>query len=171
MSLKAPLATPVRPGAGPRHLAFGRGGAVLYVINELDGTVYVLARDGATGALTPRQTVATLAADPHGTAAAADIHLTPDQRFLYVSVRRDSFIAAFRVEPSDGTLSAIGRFEVETTPRSFAIDPDGRFLICAGRDSSSIGVYTIDGATGRLARVFAYETSANPNWVEIIDLP
>jgi 6-phosphogluconolactonase len=115
--------------------------------------------------------VATLAADPAGTAAAADIHLTPDGRFLYASVRRDSLIAAFQVDPSDGTLAAIGRFEVEKTPRSFAIDPDGRSLICAGRDSSSIGVYAIDGATGRLARDFVYGTSANPNWIEIVNLP
>jgi len=167
----APRATPVRPGAGPRHLAFARGGSALYVINELDGTVDLFARDTATGALTHRQTAATVAAEPHGTAAAADIHLTPDERFLYASVRRDSVIAAFQVHPSDGTLAPVGRFPVETTPRSFAIDPDGRFLICAGRDAASIGIYAIDHATGHLARQFRYATSPNPNWVEILDLP
>jgi 6-phosphogluconolactonase len=170
VSPDAPRATPIRPGAGPRHLAFGRGGRVLYVVNELDGTVDVFARDTATGALTHRQTAATLAADPQGKAAAADIHLTPDERFLYASVRRDSVIAAFRIDPADGTLAAIGRFEVETTPRSFAIGPDGRFLISAGRDAASIGVYAIDPATGHLSRQFRYATSPNPNWVEVLDL-
>jgi 6-phosphogluconolactonase len=171
VSPDAPRATPVRPGAGPRHLAFGRGGSMLYLVNELDGTVDLFVRDAATGALNHRQTVATVTAEPHGTAAAADIHLTPDERFLYVSVRRDSVIAAFRVDPSDGTLAPIGRFAVEATPRSFAIDPDGRFLISAGRDAASIGIYAIDRATGHLAREFRYATSPNSNWVEILDLP
>ena len=166
-----PRATPVRAGAGPRHLAFGRGETMLYSVNELDGTVDAFARDPGTGVLSLRQTVATMASDADGKAAAADIHVTPDGRFLYASVRSNSTIAAFRIEPSNGTLELIDRFAVERTPRGFAIDPDGRFLICAGRDASTIGVYAIDAGSGRLQRIAQHGTEPNPNWVEIVDLP
>lgn len=161
-----PDVTKLRAGAGPRHMALRA--TALYVVNELDGTIDYFARNEASGKLTHRQTIAALAGE--GGAAAADIHLTPDGRYLYASVRRDSTIAAFGVGAADGTLTLIDRFAVETTPRSFAIDPDGKFLLCAGRDAAAFGVYAIDAATGKLAPVARHETSPNPNWVEILDL-
>jgi 6-phosphogluconolactonase len=146
---------------------------VLYAINELDGTIDVFGRDKSSGALAARQNVAALEQAAAGDAAAADIHLTPDSRFLYASIRRDSVIAAFSVDAGDGTLTPIDPIAVETTPRGLAnqIDPDGRFLICAGRDAAMIGVHAIDPATGRLNGIAQHPTSPNPNWVEIIDLP
>jgi 6-phosphogluconolactonase len=168
----APMTTALRPGAGPRHMAFGRDGAILYVLNELDGTVDVFARDTVTGALAHRQTIAAYAGSTGSSASAeaADIHPTPDGRFLYASIRVDSTIAAFAVSATDGSLSFAGRYEVEATPRGFAIDPDGRFLLSAGRTSASLGVYAIDTATGALARVAVHAVGENPNWVEILDL-
>jgi 6-phosphogluconolactonase len=163
--------TSVATGAGPRHLTFNRAGSMGYLINELDGTVAVLSRDTASGVLTPRQTVAAIEGHPEGKAAAADIHLRPDGRFLYASVRRDSTIAGFRVAEADGTLTLVERVTVEKTPRAFEIDPRGRFLVCAGRDDAAIGVYAIDEASGRLTRLERIEVGPNPNWVEIIDLP
>ena len=38
---------------------------------------------------------------------AADLHLTPDGKFLYASERGTSTIAGFRVDPADGTLALI----------------------------------------------------------------
>lgn len=44
----------LRPGSGPRHLAFHPRGDRAYVINELDPTVTVCRWDAGRGALTPR---------------------------------------------------------------------------------------------------------------------
>jgi 6-phosphogluconolactonase len=157
-------------GAGPRHILFGAPGT-LYAINEIDGTVAVFAHDGGTGALTLRQTLETAPQNGAGGAAAADIHLTPDGRLLYASIRSTNRIAAFRVSRADGTLEALGQYPVEDTPRAFAITPDGAFLVSAGRNSASVGLYAIDRVDGALAQVARYATGANPNWVEMVPLP
>src|SRR5438045_5954605 len=83
-----------------------------------------------------------------GGIAAADLHVTPDGRFLYGSERRTSTLAGFRIDLATGTLSPIGSWPTEATPRGFAIDPRGRFLLSAGLDSDRMTVYRIgnDGA-------------------------
>ena len=52
-----------QPGAGPRHLSIHPQGGFAYVINELQNSVTVFARDSARGGLTPLQTISTLPAD------------------------------------------------------------------------------------------------------------
>ncbi|MCW3475845.1 lactonase family protein [Limobrevibacterium gyesilva] len=159
-----------RPDAGPRHFVFARGGALLYVINELDGSINTYARDAETGALTELQSISMLPPGVTGRVAAADIHLTPDGRFLYGSDRTTNTLAGFRVDPATGLLSLATRVASEPTPRGFAIDPAGRFLLCAGLASGRVGIYAIDGATGALERVGAQRVGGQPNWIEIIRL-
>jgi 6-phosphogluconolactonase len=164
-------ATPVAhtaPGAGPRHLRFARGGARLYCINELDGTVNTYARDAATGALTGLQSVRL--APPSKTPAAADLHLTPDERFLYASERASNVLAGFRLRP-DGTLDALGTVPTEPEVRGFAIDPRGRWLLCASHTTGAVVVYGIDAHSGALTRRAACPAGANANWIEIIARP
>src|SRR5260370_9791410 len=83
-----------------------------------------------------------------GEIAAADLHVTPDGRFIYGSEGKTSTLAGFRIDPEKGTLSPIGRTPTETTPRGFAIDPRGKFLLSVGLDSNHMTVYAIrpDGA-------------------------
>ena len=108
---------------------------------------------------------------PEGFAAkAADLHLTPDGRFLYASERRTSTLTGFRIDDASGTLSPIGAFPTETFPRGFAIDPRGRFLLAVGQESHAMSVYSIDAATGGLTRIAQHEMARNPNWIEIVDL-
>ena len=156
------------PGAGPRHLRFARAGALLYCINELDGTVNAYARDTATGALSALQSVRL--ALPGATPAAADLRLTPDERFLYASERASNVLAGFRLRP-DGTLDALGTVPTEPEARGFAIDPRGRWLVCASHTTGCVTVYGIDGISGTLTRRAACHAGANANWIEIIDRP
>ncbi len=164
------VAARTRKGAGPRHMQFARGGALLYVINELDGSINTYARDVTTGALTEIQSVTMLQAPASGSVAAADLHLTPDGRFLYGSERSTNILAAFRVDPATGTLSLVGHVASEPTPRGFAIEPQGRFLLCAGMSSGTVAVYAIDPATGALSRSSAVAVGKGPNWIEILAL-
>ena len=163
------IAARTAPGAGPRHFAFGPAGRSLYLVNELDGTVNAYARDTATGALTQRQTVSLL---PEGTplpVAAADIHLTPDGRFLYASERSTDTISGFAIHAEDFTLTPICRVPSEPTPRGFAIAPNGRFLLCAGLASGRLATYAI-APDGTLSRLGAIDVGGGANWVEFLTL-
>ncbi len=165
-----PASIATKANAGPRHLAFHPNGKFLYLLNETDATVGAYAVDPAAGTLAELQTVPTLPADFAGKPSAADIHVTPDGRFLYASERATSTIKGFRVDPERGTLSRLGRWPTETTPRGFAIDPRGRFLLAAGLASNALTVSAIDPNSGALAALQQYRLGEMPNWVEIVDL-
>src|SRR5437016_1735762 len=77
----------MRPGAGPRHLAFHPTLPLVFVANELDSTVATLRFDRACGALSPQGTRSTLPAGwtGGGTNYPADIHVAANGRSLYVS--------------------------------------------------------------------------------------
>jgi 6-phosphogluconolactonase len=157
-----------RAGAGPRHFVFADRGRRLYLLNELDGTINLYDRDLETGALREKQSITALAGPAAGNVAAADIHLTPDERFLYASERTAHILAAFRVDAETGILKLIGHAPSEPTPRGFAIDPEGKFLLCAGLTSGRIAAYAIDQTSGALSRVSAVELGGGPNWIEIV---
>jgi 6-phosphogluconolactonase len=165
-----PPAIATRAGGGPRHLAFHPNGQFLYLLNETDATLGVYAVDPQAGTLAERQNVASLPPGFAGKPSAADLHLTPDGRYLYASERTTSTLAAFRIDAARGTLSLVGRYPTETTPRGFAIDPRGRFLLAVGLASNAMTVYAIDPARGGLCELGRYPQGDMPNWVEIVDL-
>jgi 6-phosphogluconolactonase len=141
----------LKPGAGPRHFIFHPGGRFAYVMNELASTVTAFAHDGARGTLKEMQTVSALPSDFKGANTGADIHVTPDGRFLYCSNRGHDSIAAFRVEAKTGELSSNGHTPSGgKTPRNFAIDPTGKFLLTANQNSDTIVTFRIDPTTGAL---------------------
>jgi 6-phosphogluconolactonase len=146
-----PPASPMRPGAGPRHLTFHPGGKFAYVLNELNSTVTAFAQDRARGTLKELQTVGTLPAGFAGANTAADIHATPDGRFLYCSNRGHDSIAAFGVDATTGGLRPIGHTPTAgKTPRNFAVDPTGTYLLAANQNSDTIVTFRIDPPTGTL---------------------
>ena len=162
----------VRAKAGPRHFRFSLDERFVYLLCELDGSIYVFPYDAAAGKLAQETQI--VSALPQGFAGkpwAADIHLTPDGKFLYASERTTSTLAAFRVDPKTGALAAIDSFPTEQQPRGFRIDPSGRYLLAVGQLSNSLTSYAIDAATGRLARLKQYSMGKNPNWVEIVSFP
>ena len=170
LSSIGPGITQTRPGAGPRHLALHPNGRFLYLITETTDTIGAYAIDPATGTLTELQFVDALPADFKEQPAAADLHVTPDGQFLYGSERKTSTLAGHRIDPEKGTLSPIGHFPTEKTPRGFNIDPRGRFLLSVGLDSNAMTVYRIDPQSGALTNLKQYSMGQQPNWIEIVDL-
>ncbi len=141
----------VKPGAGPRHLAFHPSGEYVFVLNELHSTVTAFVRDQGKGSLKELQTLATLPKDFTGTNSSADIHVSPDGRFLYCSNRGHNTIAIFAIHPGNGLLTTVGHESTRgMTPRNFAIDPSGMFLLVANQKSDNIVVFRLDQKTGRL---------------------
>jgi 6-phosphogluconolactonase len=172
LSPNDPPTVSVNAKAGPRHLVFSPNGKFVYLINELDASIYVFPWDAKKGTLGKEIQVTT--ALPNGFSGkpwAADIHLTPDGQFLYASERTTSTLAAFRVEPQKGALTAIDSYPTETQPRGFAIDSSGHTLLAVGQLSNRMTSYAIDQASGKLTKLKDYPMGKNPNWVEIVDLP
>jgi 6-phosphogluconolactonase len=166
-----PPAVDVKAKAGPRHFVFHPNGKLVYVIGELDGAVYVFDYDAGTGKLTEKQAVSALPPDFQGKPSAADLHITPDGRFLYGSERTSSTLAGFKVDPAKGTLSSIGSVPTEKQPRGFNIDSSGRYLLAVGQLSHGLSSYAIDPTSGKLTKLKEYPMGKNPNWIEIVDLP
>jgi 6-phosphogluconolactonase len=168
----APATWHARAGAGPRHFVFHPNRAFVYLLNELDASIDVLAFDAAAGTL---RGLAVANALPTGFGGgppwAADLHLTPDGRHLYASERRSSTLASFAVDPTSGMLTPIATVATEREPRGFAISPDGRQLVAVGQASHRLSRYAIDGASGALAKRGEQPVGTNPNWVEIVELP
>ena len=171
LSPNEPPAVRVRKGAGPRHLVFHPSERFVYLLNELDTSIDVFAFDTEQGLLAPLQTITSLPAGMSGAPWGADIHVTPDGRFLYSSERRSSTLVAFRIDPATGRLSLLGHVPTETQPRGFRIDPRGRFLRAVGQMSHHLSSYTINADSGALKPLARYSVGQNPHWVEIIDLP
>jgi 6-phosphogluconolactonase len=159
-----------KPGAAPRHMALHPNRRFLYLITEATDTIGAYAIDPASGTLTELQFVDALPADFKEQPAAADLHVTPDGRLLYGSERKTSTLAGYRIDPEKGTLSPIGHFATEKTPRGFNIDPGGRFLLSVGLDSNAMTVYRIDPQSGALTNLKQYPMGEQPNWIEIVDL-
>lgn len=141
-----------RPGAGPRHLAFGRGGEFLYATNELDLTLGTYHWDAAAGTLAHVETVPVLPDVRPGPHTAADLHVAPSGRFLYASVRGDDALAVHAIDPRTGRLTLVQRAPTEGRwPRSFALDASGGWLVVANQRSDDLTVFRVDADTGRVA--------------------
>ncbi len=141
--------TSVKPGGGPRHLAFHPNGKYAYLALELIADVAVFGyKDGK---LEEKQTVSMVEPGFTGKVSAADIHTSPDGKFLYVSNRGDANqIAIFSID-KDGRLKVAGHQSVlGKTPRNFAIDPSGNFLLVANQNSNDIVIFKRDPKTGLL---------------------
>jgi len=170
----SPNATPTfaaRPKAGPRHLVLHPNGRFVYLLNELDAGVDVLALDAAQGTLSPLQTISTLPRGFEGKPWAADLHVTPDGRFLYTSERTTSTLATFAIDAETGRLTLLSHTTTEKQPRGFNIDASGRYLVAVGQLSHAMTLYAIDRESGALKPLKSYSLGLNPNWVEIVDLP
>lgn len=158
---------PAKADAGPRHMAWHPSGQRVYVTNELDTTVDVFAYDPSKGTLAHESSVSAI---PEGVTAHtkhADIHVHPNGRFVYTSVRvadAVGHIAVFRVDGA--RLELVEHVSTQgTTPRNFTLSPDGSHLLVGNRTSSSIAVFTVDATTGRLGFVRTVELGGPPFFV------
>lgn len=171
LSPNEPALTTGAAKSGPRHFVWDKAQRFVYLLGELDARLHVYAWDAARGTLQLQQSATTLPEGFTGKPWAADLHLTPDGRYLYASERTSSTLSAFKVDAATGRLQPLGQTPTEKTPRGFAIDPSGRFLVAVGQESHSASVYPIDAATGALGTPQRLPLGKNPNWVEIVEVP
>lgn len=152
--------TRLRPGSGPRHLAFHPRGDLAYVIHELDPVVTVCRWDAGTGTLTPVGETRLL---PDGVAAdgtfPSALVISPAGRFAWAANRGHDSLSVLAL---DGAAAAL----VTTVPcgghwpRDLALHPDGRHLYAANERSGDITWFAVDPATGIPARTGSVEAPA-----------
>ena len=137
------------PGTGPRHITFSPNGKFAYLAHEFNGAVSVFAY--ANGSLRKMQEINTTTKDFKGKIDGADIHISPDGKFLYETNRGDAnSISAFAIL-SNGKLKFI---ETVSTlgkgPRNFSIDPSGKFLLVGHQYSNNVVIFNRNKTTGKL---------------------
>lgn len=141
-----PPAFHVTPGSGPRHITFSPNGKQAYLINELSGAV--VAFDYKDGTLSE---IRTIQADTAGARGSADIHVSPDGKFLYASNRLTADgIAIFGIDRTDGKPAKAGYRLTGSHPRNFIITPNGKYLLVAARDRHAIEIYERNEESGLL---------------------
>lgn len=163
----------------PRHLIFHPNLSIVYTTNEREQPgVGVWQWDTEKGTLKSIQNIVTQPEGFNGRITTADVHITPDARFLYVSNRditkrgsangKDS-IVGFSVDPQTGHLKLIGHYPCERVPRSFTIDKLGKFLYVAGQGDARLGAYRIE-KSGALTKIKQYEVKKGPIWIETLSI-
>ncbi len=135
-------------GSGPRHMVLNSQGTMLYVVTEKSNDVMAFCYDPVSGSLSHRQTINI---STGSMAAAADLHMSADGRFLYASVRRECDGIAILGIKADGILEKVGYQLTGLHPRSFAITPNGNLMMVACRDSNCIETYIRDSVSGLLS--------------------
>ncbi len=149
------------PGYGPRHFDFSPQGQFLAVLNELDCSITTFEKDSTGIYRKELQTLSLLPDTFNGFAKAADIHFTPNGKFLYASNRGFDCIAVFKVNGKELVFEEFVSDEIKW-PRNFAIDPSGQFLLVANRDLNNIVVFRINQDTGFLSKVSVQKVVENP---------
>lgn len=152
---------------GPRHFAFHPTQDYAYSDNEQGSSVTVFHFDRTNGQLEPIETLSTLPKDFNQPNTCARMEVTPNGRFLYAANRGHDSIAGFRIDDKDGSITRIGIFPTEQTPRSLNVDPTGHFLVAAGQDSNQLAVYRI-ATTGTLNRLATVPVGKTPWWVMFV---
>lgn len=142
----------LKPGSGPRHLAFHPDGRHVFVINELSSTLTACSYDSQRGGLKEIQTVSTLPEDFKGANTCAELQVHPSGKFIYGSNRGHDSIAVFAIEPTTGMVKLVQHHSTQgKTPRHFSLDPSATWLIVENQDSNDVVVLRVDVETGRLS--------------------
>jgi 6-phosphogluconolactonase (cycloisomerase 2 family) len=137
----------IKPGNGPRHIRFNAKGDRAYLLNELSSDVDVFAVKGLQLEKIQSIPADTSAAKVKGS---ADIHLSPNGKWLIASNRISSNqVVVFKVE-ADGKLKRVFHQNVAKIPRNFTFDPSGTFVLVASQEEDRVQVFSFDDATGTM---------------------
>jgi 6-phosphogluconolactonase len=150
-----PFVAVTPPGSGPRHIAIHPNKKFLYTNNELATAASVFARNPDTGALnaTSAQTLSTIPLPFTSRSNNAEILISSDGRFAYVSNRGHDSINTFSVDQNTGQLTTVENLPSGgKEPRDFKIDPTGKWILVGHQISDDVTVFAVDNTTGKLER-------------------
>ena len=142
----------IRPGSGPRHIAFHPiNKKIAYIMTEFSSEVIVLKYEANDGSFTVIESHKTIPIDFVENNQGSAIHLSADGQFVYVGNRGHNSIAIFKSDAETGNLKFVTHVHTEGDwPRDFMIDPTDKFLIVANQNSSNLVLFSRDPETGKL---------------------
>lgn len=128
--------------SGPRHVAISAYNKYIYLLGELSAGISVIETD-FTDEMQQIQELS-LVKEKGKVYGAADIHLTPNGRYLLASNRGDNNdITLFKVN-KDGTLKQKKQYPVAGNgPRNFLISKDAKRVFVANQHSNNISVFKL----------------------------
>ncbi len=137
--------------AGPRHLAWHPSYRYLYTSGEKNSSISAWSWNESKGELNVLQNLSTLPAGFTGSNAPADIAMHPRGKFVYVTNRNSGALAGFRIDQSNGKLSAVAQAALGS-PSSWSMlfDPSGKWALAAAQIGDEVVVYSVDKNTGLL---------------------
>lgn len=149
LDLPKVLAASLNGGAGPRHLVNVPNTNKLFVLCELSEHIVLLERNRAGWHV--EQIVEAFSEDKGNQGSGAAIRLSPDGQFLYISLRSQSEIVCFAIDPETQQLSFVERISSGgICPRDFSPTPCGRFIVVANQMSNALTCFSRDPMSGRL---------------------
>jgi 6-phosphogluconolactonase (EC 3.1.1.31) len=142
----------VKPGSGPRHLAFHPNGRIAYLMTELSSEVIVLKYDRDHGSFSEVQYISTIPEGYSQTNQGSAIHVSSDGRFVYAANRGHNSIVIFRTDEKTGCLTYVDHVPTEGNwPRDFVLDPSEQYLVAANERSGNLTLFKRDPETGGLS--------------------
>jgi 6-phosphogluconolactonase len=147
-----PAFATLKPGSGPRHMAFAPNRRFVYVANELNSTVTAFFYHKGTGLLSEIQTVPSITGydGANGVNYPSEVEVDQRGRFLYAANRNGDNIPVFAIGP-DGRLTPSSQTGVGGKyPRHFTLDPRGDFLFVENQNSDNVVEFRVDRKTGAL---------------------
>lgn len=146
----------VKPGSGPRHIAFHPNGKYAYVMTELSNEVIVLDYNQEDGSFSIKQYIKAIPEDFTENSQGSAIHLSSDGRFVYAGNRGHDSIAIFSVDPATGELQLVEFVSTEGSwPRDFELDPSEQFIVASNQESHNLVLYERNPETGLLTLISA----------------
>ncbi|WP_421724681.1 lactonase family protein [Bauldia sp.] len=141
----------VPAGAGPRHMAITTDGGVALVANELGETISILTADNDSGGWQHQEAVEAFPVPAGTDGSVAAIRLSPDERHVYITGRRQSHVAVLAFDRASGRLTKTGETESGgLEPRDMIVTADGRWVLTANQNSNCVVSFSRDAATGAL---------------------
>jgi 6-phosphogluconolactonase len=159
----------LQPGAGPRHSTFHPNGKFYYVVTELNSTVSAFKYK--KGHITHLQTESMIPQGYTGIGDGADIHVSPDGKFLYANTRNNlNDILIYSINKK-GRITFVGRQATfGKSARTFDIDPTGNFLIVTNSATSDVYVFKRDQKTGLLTPTGQKLAISSPGIVKFVQI-
>ncbi|MGW7351119.1 lactonase family protein [Streptomyces sp. NPDC054784] len=151
----------LRPGSGPRQIAFHPAGRHAYVTCELDATVTVCHWDDAAGTLVPVAETPLVRPEATGESYPSELVVRADGRFAWAAVRGQDHIAVLALGGDGGTAELVDTVPCGGHwPRGLALHPSGRWLYVANERSGDVTWFVPDARTGTPRRAGSVEAPA-----------
>jgi 6-phosphogluconolactonase len=148
-------------------MVFNAAGDKLYLINEITAEVGVYAYN--KGELKHLSTHKLTGDEFKGKVGAAEVRLSPDEKFLYASNRGEANeLICFKIV-DNGELTHVQTITSEgEAPRNFNITNDGKYLIAGNQNSNTIRVFKRDLDSGELKLTVAQFDIHKPVYINFL---